>query len=231
MTDAVRETETFWDYFTKIRLYSTGLHAIVRIGKINIYPENAMKRFKHPFTLVELLCVIVVVMMLSAISIKVSQIVFRRSEDSKTQTAMEIIRAANEQYRAKKGYYLPTGSNPDCPAVPDTGFYKIKFCTERKVGDKIEREPTEFGELLGDAFDFFVAMPCEDDNNKEYLRDSWGKEIRYRYPGFYNTTSYDLYSKGRDKTSGEDESSTQGFAGLGDDIANFKNLKPAKATF
>ncbi len=180
-----------------------------------------MKRFKHPFTLVELLCVIIVLMMLAAISIRISQIIFRRSEDSKTQTALEIIRAANEQYKIKKGYYLP---NSVCTTAAN-GFYKIRFYTE-KNGIKT---PTEFGELLGDSFDFFVNMPCEDDSNKEYLRDSWGVEIRYLCPGFYNTGTYDLYSKGRDKTSGDGEGDTHGIPGLGDDIANFKNpnrLKP-----
>ena len=181
-----------------------------------------MMRFRNPFTLVELLCVIVVIMLLAGISIKVSQIVFQRMEESKAQTALEIIRAANEQYKAKYGYYLPTSSS-DC-ASAEASFFKIKFYSEN--GGKIE--PTEFGKLLGDSFDFFYAMPCEDSGNKYYLRDPWGKEIRYLYPGFYNKGGYDLYSKGRDTASGVNGGSTQGIPGVGDDIANFKNPKNEK---
>ena len=45
-----------------------------------------MKRFKHPFTLVELLCVIIVIALLAAISIKVTQIAYRRADETKTKT-------------------------------------------------------------------------------------------------------------------------------------------------
>ena len=41
-----------------------------------------MKRFKHPFTLVELLCVIIVIALLAAISIKVTQVAYRRADES-----------------------------------------------------------------------------------------------------------------------------------------------------
>ena len=62
-----------------------------------------MKRFKHPFTLVELLCVIIVIALLAALSVKVTQIAYRRADETKTKTIMEIIRTANEQYKAKNG--------------------------------------------------------------------------------------------------------------------------------
>ena len=53
-----------------------------------------MKRFKHPFTLVELLCVIIVIALLAAISVKVTQVAYRRADETKTKTIMEIIRTA-----------------------------------------------------------------------------------------------------------------------------------------
>ena len=31
--------------------------------------------------------------------------------------------------------------------------------------------------------------------------DPWGEAYQYRYPGVHNTESYDLFSKGRDRTS------------------------------
>ena len=174
-----------------------------------------MKRFKNPFTLVELLCVIIVILLLAAISIRVSQIVYPRAEETRTESAIEIIRAANEQYKAKYGYYLP---NSKCAASGNENYYKIQFYTEK--GGK--KEPTEFGALLGDSFEYFLNMPCDDNGNETYLRDAWGKEIRYSCPGVYNTGSFDLYSKGRDLTSGDADKSVH-TPGDGDDIANFKN--------
>ena len=184
-----------------------------------------MKRFKHPFTLIELLCVIIVIALLAAISIKVTQIAYRRADETKTKTAMEIIRTANEQYKAKKGYYLPNtssdltsvsaGSSGTLPS--GTSFYKIKFCNKSKG-----YAPTEFGEFLGDSFNVFLEMPCTDEANREYLRDAWGNEFRYSSPGIFNRGTFDLYSKGRDTSSGDAEKSVHR-PGDGDDIANFKN--------
>lgn len=186
-----------------------------------------MKRIKHTFTLVELLCVIIVLALLAAISIKVTQIAYRRADDTKTKTLLELIRAANEQYKEKKGYYLPNtsddvvavsaGSSGTLPA--GTSFYKIKFCYKDKSNKYV---PTEFGTFLGDSYGVFFDMPCSDDNNKEYLRDSWGNEIRYSSPGIFNSGTFDLYSKGRDQSSGDAEKSVHR-PGDGDDITNFKN--------
>lgn len=35
--------------------------------------------------------------------------------------------------------------------------------------------------------------------------DPWGEEYLYKYPGTHNKTSYDLWSKGPDKTDGTDD--------------------------
>ena len=165
-----------------------------------------MKRFKRPFTLVELLCVIIVIALLAAISIKVTQIAYRRADDTKTRTIMEIIRVANESYKAKNGYYYPNGGS----SYSEGGntFYSINL------------DP----EFFGDAYETVVKIAGES-GTADKVRDSWGNAIRYRSPGIYNTGSYDLYSIGRDKGVGDAEDAARKYPGLGDDIANFKNPK------
>ena len=165
-----------------------------------------MKRFKRPFTLVELLCVIIVIALLAAISIKVTQIAYRRADETKTKTVMEIIRTANEAYKAKNGYYFPNGGS----TYNEGGntFYSINL------------DP----EFLGEAYETCVKI-AKESGNADKIRDSWGNAIRYRSPGKYNTGTYDLYSIGRDKGVGDAEDPTKKLPGLGDDIANFKNPK------
>ena len=64
-------------YFLKKGLYSALLHDIVRIDiKPNRNQEYDMRRFRHPFTLVELLCVVIVIALLAALSVKVTQIAY-----------------------------------------------------------------------------------------------------------------------------------------------------------
>ena len=165
-----------------------------------------MKRFKRPFTLVELLCVIIVIALLAAISIKVTQIAYRRADETKTRTILEIIRVANENYKAKNGYYYPNGGS----TYSEGGgtFYSINL------------DPN----FLGEAYETCRSIAAES-GNADKVRDSWGNAIRYRSPGIYNTGSYDVYSIGRDKGVGDNEDAARKFPGLGDDIANFKNPK------
>ena len=165
-----------------------------------------MQRFTHPFTLVELLCVIIVLALLAAISVKATQIAYRRADDTKTKTVMEIIRTANEQYKAKHGYYYPNGGSTYNEDGGD--FHDIAL------------DP----EFLGDAYETCRSI-AKENGNDDKIRDAWGNAIRYRNPGKYNTGTYDLYSIGRDKGVGDAESSTRKSPGLGDDIANFKNPK------
>ena len=165
-----------------------------------------MKRFKHPFTLVELLCVIIVIALLAAISIKVTQIAYRRADETKTKTVMEIIRTANEAYKAKNGYYFPNGGSTYTEDGMD--FHDIAL------------DP----DFLGDAYETCRSI-AKENGNDDKIRDAWGNAIRYRNPGKFNTGTYDLYSIGRDKGVGDAEDSTKKSPGLGDDIANFKNPK------
>lgn len=165
-----------------------------------------MKRFKHPFTLIEMMCVILVIALLAAISIKVTQIAYRKADETKTKTVLEIIRVANEQYKAKHGYYYPNGGSSYSEGGGD--FHSIDL------------DP----DFLGDAYETCRSIAAEN-GNADKIRDAWGNAIRYRNPGIYNTGSYDLYSIGRDKSVGDAEDSAKKYPGLGDDLANFKNPK------
>lgn len=184
-----------------------------------------MKRFKHPFTLVELLCVVIVITLLAAISLKATQLAYRHSDETKTKTIMEIFRVANEQYKAKKGYYLPTGSDSNFTVSAEkakTGYCRVKL--------------SDLSEFLGDAYEVCNSAPYQkgkDSNGNAlsadgYLRDAWGNEFRYKCPGRYNEGTYDLYSIGRDgetyissNTNFSSERSRLKTEGFGDDITNF----------
>ena len=162
-----------------------------------------MRRFRHPFTLVELLCVVIVIALLAALSVKVTQIAYLRADTTKTQTLMEIFRNANEQYKAKNGYYLPgTGTSYE-------GVY-----------GSVELNADFFGESY---------ETCKTTSSGGKFCDAWGREFRYRCPGKYNTGSYDLYSIGKDgETLICDPENTSSYnklkrSGFGDDIANFKD--------
>ena len=169
-----------------------------------------MKRFKRPFTLVELLCVIIVLAMLAAIALKATQIAYRRADETKTQAILEIIRNANEQYKTKNGYYYPNGGSDYETVTIDGKDYKFHSI-------KLDAE------FLGEAYENCRTIAAEGGGSTDKIRDAWGNAIRYRSPGAYNVGSFDVYSIGRDKGVGDAEDKNKQFPGLGDDIANFKN--------
>ena len=162
-----------------------------------------MRRSRHPFTLVELLCVVIVIALLAAMSVKITQIAYLRADNTRTKTLMEIFRNANEQYKLKNGYYLPTNGSA----------YEGVFGSVELNAD-----------FFGDAYETCAATSS---GNK--FCDAWGREFRYRCPGKYNTASYDLYSIGKDgETLICDPDNSSNFNklkknGFGDDIANFKD--------
>ena len=59
-------------------------------------------------------------------------------------------------------------------------------------------------------------------NDSYILKDAWGQEIQYSYPGHFNKTGFDIVSSGADgkygdkKTSPKDASKDEA-----DDIGNF----------
>ena len=162
-----------------------------------------MRRYRHPFTLVELLCVVIVIALLAGLSVKITQIAYLRADTTRTKTLMEIFRNANEQYKLKNGYYLPTSGS---------GYEGAFGTIELKA------------EFFGDAYE-----SCAQTSTGNKFCDAWGREFRYRCPGKFNTASYDLYSIGKDgETYICDPTNTASFNklkqnGLGDDIANFKD--------
>ena len=165
-----------------------------------------MRRF-HPFTLVELLCVVIVISLLAALSIQITQIAYRRADATKTQTVMEIIRNANEQYKVKNGYYLP---NSKCESISSIKIHipnkagnlgDHPYEVDQWVADEFSLDEEAYSipldpDFLGDAYETCRASAKE--YSKDCVVDSWGNPIRYRCPGKFNTGSYDLYSIGKD---------------------------------
>ncbi len=127
------------------------------------------------FTLIEIMLVVIIIGVLSAMVIPR---LVGRSEQARRAAARADIEANISV--ALDLYELDNGGYP------------------RNLGD-LMREPS----------------PTPINWNGPYLKrkpiDPWGEEYYYKFPGEHNKDSYDLYSYGRDKTSGG-----------GDDVTNWE---------
>ncbi len=135
------------------------------------------------FTLLEVLMVVVIIGLLAAFVVPNFFGVQRGAEERLAQAAIDgSIANALKMYRLDMGRY---------PGEEDGGLLAL-----------VEEPEDE------EAADRWNGPYIED---PEKLRDPWGGEYVYEYPGEYNEDGYDLYSPGPD-----------GEAGTEDDIKNWE---------
>ena len=153
-----------------------------------------MKR-RFCFTLVEILVVTALVALLGAVGFAGYGYAMGAARRSATESLIKQIEAALENFKIKKGYY-PSSSSYMAVAFTVTGG----AITDVSFG----------GTALGtDASNIFIK-PLDQEKLKKNLDgdvrvngtynlvDSWGGQIRYRYPGLVNTTGFDLIAPGPD---------------------------------
>lgn len=131
---------------------------------------------KRGFTLVELLIVIALVLLLSALSVGVIVTVVYQAQITRTEGIIRRLDVALQNYRIEHAAY-PPGDGSARALEP-------YLCTPRKSyldGRTVARKP-----LL---------------DNAEFV-DAWGHEIRYENPGARNASGVDVWSPGRDGLDG-----------------------------
>lgn len=136
-------------------------------------------RRRHAFTLMELLIVIVIIGILSGLTIGGVQFAFRRSEGGAIKARIGRIEMALDSYQDDWGYY-PIW--PRRPYTPTDDFYNNTQCS---INFEM-KSPT------GKNYLEFSTTPCRQSKN--------GAEIRYQYPGYYNSEKYDIIAPGPDES-------------------------------
>lgn len=155
------------------------------------------------FTLIELMTVVVLVALLASIALGITNLAVRKSDDTKMTALIESLRNANESYKQRYGFYCP----------PTTQKYESEY----------NSLPFNVN-FLGEVYEQVRNISSSQASQTEIL-DIWGNPIRYRYPGKFNTSTFDIYSVGSDGVVGNGSKSSWNIAGTGDDISNFKNNK------
>ena len=125
-------------------------------------------RGKGGVTLIEVMVVVAIVGMLAAIAIPAYNNYVTRSRRSDAFTALETVRAAQEMYRAEKGYYL--GGFADLVGC-DSGMAGDNYTLSINRTDNTHYTATAESEEKQDGdFDFRV----DQDGTHEYKPDSGG---------------------------------------------------------
>jgi general secretion pathway protein G len=150
---------------------------------------------KTGFTMVELLAVITIIMLLSAMVIGAAAWAGRSADNGRCQARMQMLKNALEEYKLDYGRYPPLAS---AGPVPFAALYHTPISSGRPGGEK--RPYISETNFVNTSLQFV---------------DPWGNYFRYQAPGSRNKGAYDLWSFG---PNGSDESaSTTG----SDDINNW----------
>lgn len=166
----------------------------------------------YRFTLVELLAVVALIAILSAIGFGSYSYAMGKAKESSTQALLKQLEAGLESFRARNGYYPQSGGAPaDFSTVTVTlsnGVVEsVNFggmTLSRGSGSaRADRMKTELLESFTKSLDAEAL--------KKHLKasgaveDAWGESIRYCAPGKFNKASFDLVSAGPDGKFGSDK--------------------------
>jgi len=163
-----------------------------------------MKNIRR-FTLVELLAVVGLIAILSAIGFGSYSYAMGKARESSSQALIKQLEAGLESFHAKNGYYPPSGGNfsPVKLELNNDGTVKEldfggtggKFTYSTETNRKARLENERF-ESLTKAMDMEVLKKHLGANGE--VEDSWGGMIYYCAPGKFNKAGFDLVSAGPD---------------------------------
>ncbi len=173
------------------------------------------------FTLIELLAVVALIAILSAIGFGSYSYAKGKAREAATESLMKQIEAGLENFRTRNGFYPSSGT--------DNGFHEIKFRVDNdgvviavtfdgsQPPQNIEDATRATAKMLiyraspsgrqqrmeNEQFASFTkAMDMEvvksNLNSNGEVVDAWGNKIYYRAPGTFKPGSYDLVSAGSD---------------------------------
>lgn len=153
---------------------------------------------KKRFTLVEVLAVVFLIGILTAIGFGMYSYAMNSAKDKATRALFARLEAAIESCNTKFGH-IPTSSTVrefNAISVTVDGNGEI---TELGFGGRtFKKSVTNDQDYLKEFLRVVDAETLKKSVKSGQLEDSWGGVIYYAYPGKFNVTGYDLYSAGPD---------------------------------
>ena len=165
-----------------------------------------MKKYCNKFTLVEILAVVALIGILTAIGFGAYTYAMNSAKESSTKALIKRLESGLESCRTKFGYF------PATPSGTTRDFKRLKFTknsTTQLIDDIyiISSDGTNFFQFPAEMRQEFLKVVEGETlkknlersgSNADILVDGWGGMIYYAYPGFINETGVDLVSAGAD---------------------------------
>ena len=203
------------------------------------------------FTLIELLAVVALIAILSAIGFGAYSYAKGKAKESATEALLKQIEAGLESFNTRNGYYPRSGGNfstisftfaaDGTVSTIDFGDANTKLSVPTGTMTKEKRMQKESMEAFTKTVDMQIlknnlgstTSHSDGSISSGVLVDAWGNPIYYRSPGSFKTGSFDLVSAGADGVFSSSKSTDpKGITDLGkfrettgehlcDDVFNF----------
>lgn len=159
---------------------------------------------KYPFTLIEIMGVVALIVILMLIAIGAYSYA---SDASKEKSTTATITRLNNALSALNDQGITPLRTTGSTAT--NGYVPVKFDAANK---KLYFGTTEIGEDPDAAFQLFARNMDADNidsilDEQGYIVDGWGQRILIRFPGKFNRGGFDIISAGSDGVFGEDDGS------------------------
>lgn len=165
-----------------------------------------MKKYCNKFTLVEILAVVALIGILTAIGFGAYTYAMNSAKESSTKALIKRLESGLESCRTKFGYFPATSSGTT------RDFKRLRFTknsTTQLIDDIhiISSDGTNFFQFPAEMRQEFLKVVEGETlkknlersgSNADILVDGWGGMIYYAYPGCINETGFDLVSAGPD---------------------------------
>lgn len=180
---------------------------------------------KKHFTLTEILVVVFLIGVLTAIGFGMYSYAMNSAKESGTRALLTRVEAALETCNTKFGY-IPVSKE-------SRKFNEIQFEIDSSTGT-IDSLKFDNGEKVSDDYLKEFLRTIDAENLKKNLQqsgdhyvliDGWGNTIYYAYPGKFNKTSYDLYSFGADGRMGKDADPQEDLLKTGNSAPSITDFK------
>ncbi len=172
---------------------------------------------KKHFTLTEILVVVFLIGVLTAIGFGMYSYAMNSAKESGTRALLTRLEAALETCNTKFGYIPVSKESREFNEIrfkidSDGMIINMTFAKEAlpdNTPPSTEEQKKFQKEFLRtiDAENLKKNLQKDGSNDYYVLIDGWGNKIYYAYPGRFNKTGYDLYSAGSDNRLGKDADS------------------------
>ncbi len=159
---------------------------------------------KKRFTLVEVLAVVFLIGLLTAIGFGMYSYAMNSAREKATRSLFARLEAAIESCNTKFGYIPASASGTTSAFSVITVKVDGGDITELGFGGRTFKNSVTNDKDFLKEFQRVVDLETLKKSIKSNeLEDSWGNKIYYCYPGKFNKAGYDLYSLGPDERMGK----------------------------